>query len=340
MPEPLLVLRHISKSFPGVKALDDIDFHIDRGEVVGLLGENGAGKSTLMKIISGVYTPDAGEMYWQGEKIRLKSIMDAKERGIAIDTTGSTPCLVSKNLVPLALLPEYATHPDAMFVLWKDHMATEEADEINRLAKEWHTDYTAFEGGVYSSEWFWAKLLHIARHSPEVMNAADSALEHCDWMPALLTGATSLAQVKRSRCAMGHKAMWHERFGGYPDDAFMGRLHPELVRIKRSLGVETYTSDQEFGRLTAEWAERLHLPAGIPVAVGAYDAHMGAVGGAVEQGVLVKVMGTSTCDMIVGPSRKGDERLVKGICGQVDGSIIPGLVGYEAGQSAFGDVYA
>lgn len=280
----------------------------------------------------------------------LESVMDqlaksagellAQVRGIAIDTTGSTPCLVTDRLVPLALLPEHETDPDAMFVLWKDHTATEEAAEINRLAKQWHTDYTAFEGGVYSSEWFWAKLLHIVRESPALFKKAASALEHCDWMPALLTGAASLAQVKRSRCAMGHKAMWHERFGGYPDDEFLAALHPELVRIKRSLGTETYTSDREFGRLTAEWAQRLHLPAGIPVAVGAYDAHMGAVGGGVEEGVLVKVMGTSTCDMIVGPRSEGAERLVKGICGQVDGSIIPGLVGYEAGQSAFGDVYA
>ncbi|MCX8013455.1 MAG: FGGY family carbohydrate kinase, partial [Rectinema sp.] len=205
----------------------------------------------------------------------------ARVEGIAIDTTGSTPCLVTENLVPLALLPEYEDHPDAMFVLWKDHTATEEADEINRLARQWHTDYTAFEGGVYSSEWFWAKLLHLARRSPELFKIAASALEHCDWMPALLTGATRLAHVKRSRCAMGHKAMWHSRFGGYPDDNFLGALHPELVRIKDSLGVETYTSDQEFGRLTAEWAQGLHLPAGIPVAVGAYDAHMGAVGGGV-----------------------------------------------------------
>ncbi len=260
--------------------------------------------------------------------------------GIAIDTTGSTPCLVTDTLVPLALLPEYDSNPDAMFVLWKDHTATGEADEINRLARQWHTDYTAFEGGVYSSEWFWAKLLHLVRTSPELCKVAASALEHCDWIPALLTGTTSPAQVKRSRCAMGHKAMWHERFGGYPDDEFLNRLHPELVRIKNSLGVETYTSDQKFATLTAEWARRLHLPEGIPVAVGAYDAHMGAVGGGVEKGVLVKVMGTSTCDMIVGPHGKSDEQPVKGICGQVDGSIIPGLVGYEAGQSAFGDVYA
>jgi len=261
-------------------------------------------------------------------------------KAIAIDTTGSTPCLVTEHIEPLAMLPEYSNNPDAMFILWKDHTATDEAFQINELARKWNIDFTMYEGGVYSSEWFWAKLLHIAKTAPDVMRSGFSAIEHCDWMPALLTGARSLSQVKRSRCAMGHKAMWHESFGGYPGDDFLAALHPELVRIKKTLGTETFTSDTVFGALTDEWAVRLHLPGGIPVAVGAYDAHMGAVGGGVEEGTLVKVMGTSTCDMIVGPPSAGKEHLVKGICGQVDGSIVPGMLGYEAGQSAFGDVYA
>ena len=261
-------------------------------------------------------------------------------RGIAIDTTGSTPCLVTDHIVPLALLPQFADNPNAMFVLWKDHTATDEAIEINELAHRSKIDFTMYEGGIYSSEWLWAKLLHIAKTAPEVMAAGVSVLEHCDWMPALLTGARSLDEIKRSRCAMGHKAMWHKSFGGYPSDDFLGKLHPELVRIKKTLGTATWTSDTTFGTLTAEWADRLHLSPGLPVAVGAYDAHMGAVGGGVEPGVFIKVMGTSTCDMIVGPPAAGKEHLVKGICGQVDGSIIPGMLGYEAGQSAFGDVYA
>jgi L-ribulokinase len=261
-------------------------------------------------------------------------------KGIAIDTTGSTPCLVTARVEPLAMLPEFADNPNAMFMLWKDHTATDEAFEINALAHKWKIDFTMYEGGVYSSEWFWAKLLHIARTAPEVMRAGVSAIEHCDWMPALLTGIRSLGGIKRSRCAMGHKAMWHESFGGYPSDEFLAQLHPELARIKKTLGTETWTSDKAFGNLTTEWAERLHLAPGLPVAVGAYDAHMGAVGGGVEPGVFIKVMGTSTCDMIVGPGSAGTEHLVKGICGQVDGSIIPGMLGYEAGQSAFGDVYA
>lgn len=279
----------------------------------------------------------------------------AKVRGVAVDTTGSTPCAVSAQLVPLALLPGFENDPDAMFVLWKDHSAIEEVDRINEAARAWvnagGADYLQYEGGIYSSEWFWAKAAHLLSTNASVASAAVSFVEHCDWMPALLTGLTSLsgavppesasrdvfAQLKRSRCAMGHKAMWHEDFGGYPDDAFLAQVHPGLPRIKKTLGTETFPSDTVFGALSKDWAAKLGLPAGIPVAVGALDAHMGAVGGGVEEGVLLKVMGTSTCDMIVGPDTG---KTVSGICGQVDGSIIPGLLGYEAGQSAFGDVYA
>jgi len=274
-----------------------------------------------------------------GEKVLLAV------RGVAIDTTGSTPCLATAHLQPLALLPQFEHDPDAMFVLWKDHTATEEASRINELAGEWNIDFTQYEGGIYSSEWFWAKLLHIANTHPALMEAGYTALEHCDWMPALLTATEDPRALKRSRCAMGHKAMWHESFGGYPSDDFLAKLHPELVRVKATLGTETFETDEVFGRLSREWALKLGLPEGIPVAVGAIDAHVGAVGGGIEEGVLVKVMGTSTCDMIVGPrpasrGAAASEHLVRGICGQVDGSIIPGMLGYEAGQSAFGDVYA
>jgi len=262
-------------------------------------------------------------------------------RGIAVDTTGSTPCAVDASGVPLSLSREFSGDPDAMFVLWKDHTATAEAAKINELARGWGgVDYTRYEGGVYSSEWFWAKIMRIFRDNPRVERAAASFVEHCDWMPALLTGVRDVTAIRRSRCAMGHKAMWHADFGGYPPENFLALLHPSLSGIRQSLGKKTWTSDQSCGGLTAEWSERLHLPPGIPVAVGAYDAHMGAVGGGVGEGVLVKVMGTSTCDMTVAHKRPGTERLVGGICGQVDGSIIPSMLGYEAGQSAFGDVYA
>jgi L-ribulokinase len=271
----------------------------------------------------------------------------AKVKGIAIDTTGSTPCAADRAGTPLALLPGFAENPAAMFVLWKDHTAVEEAGRINRLAKTWGgTDFTRFEGGIYSTEWFWSKILRAFAEDPGVAAAAATFLEHCDWMTALLTGVRDLAGIKRSRCAMGHKAMWHGSFagegetGGYPAAEFLARLDPRLARIRESLGTATWTSDKSAGGLCGEWARRLGLPAGIPVAVGAYDAHMGAVGGGVKPGWLVRVMGTSTCDMTVGPKPRGPEEPVRGICGQVDGSVIPGMLGYEAGQSAFGDVYA
>jgi L-ribulokinase len=262
-------------------------------------------------------------------------------RALALDTTASTPCAVDARASPLSLSPAFSGDPDALFVLWKDHTALAEAEEINALARSWGgTDWTKYEGGTYSSEWFWAKVLHVLRTNPAVAAAAASFVEHGDWMTALLTGVRDIAGIRRGRCAMGHKAMWHADFGGYPADDYLAALHPGLVAVSASLGRETWTSDSIAGRLTEEWAGKLHLSAGIPVMVGAIDAHMGAVGGGVAEGVLVKVMGTSTCDMIVGPRPKGGERLVRGICGQVDGSIVPGMLGYEAGQSAFGDVFA
>ena len=266
----------------------------------------------------------------------------AKVKGIAIDTTGSTPCAVDGRGTPLALKAEFAENPSAMFVLWKDHTAVEEAQAINKLAKTWGgIDYTRFEGGIYSTEWFWAKILKVFKEDARIAGSAVSFLEHCDWMTMLLTGQNDLGAVKRSRCAMGHKAMWHASFDrGYPSPDFLSRLDPRLVKIRESLGSETYTSDTAAGRLSKEWAGRLGIPVGIPVAVGAYDAHMGAVGGGVKTGWLVRVMGTSTCDVIVGPRPQGQETPVRGICGQVDGSVVPGMIGYEAGQSSFGDVYA
>jgi L-ribulokinase len=262
-------------------------------------------------------------------------------RGLSACTTGSTPVLADRSGQPLALVPGHEDDPDAMFVLWKDHTAVAEAAAINEHARTWGgTDFTAFEGGVYSSEWFWAKALHIVRSGSAAGRVAATVLEHCDWIPLVLTGTTELARVKRSRCAAGHKAMWHPSFGGYPADAFLARLHPRLVALKASLGTETYTADAPFGALSPAWAARLGLPHDVVVGVGAFDAHMGAVGGGIRPYHLLKVMGTSTCDMLVAPREQGPERRVHGICGQVDGSILPGAIGYEAGQSAFGDVFA
>ncbi|MHB9027785.1 MAG: ribulokinase [Candidatus Latescibacterota bacterium] len=265
----------------------------------------------------------------------------ANLRGIAVDTTGSTPGPVDQAGTPLALLPEFADNPNAMFILWKDHTSVAEAEEINEAARTWGgTDFTMYEGGVYSSEWFWAKMLHVLREDPAVREAAFSWAEHCDWVTALLTGRTDPLAIRRSRCAAGHKAMWHESWGGLPSDEFLTRLDPRLAGIRERLYTDTYTSDFVAGTLSSEWAEQLGIRERIPVAVGAFDAHMGAVGGGIRPYTLSKVIGTSTCDILVAPMEEFGGKLVRGICGQVDGSVIPGMLGMEAGQSGFGDIYA
>ncbi len=260
--------------------------------------------------------------------------------GITVDTTGSTPVAVDREGVPLSMKPEFADDPDAMFVLWKDHTAVKEAAEINELSKSWRTDYTKYEGGVYSSEWFWAKILHVMRSNTRVRDNAFSWVEHCDWIPAILTGETDPLTIKRSRCAAGHKAMWHEDFKGLPDELFLVSLDPVLATLRDRLYRDTYTCDTCVGTLSEEWAGKLGLRKGVKVGAGAFDAHLGAIGGEIRPYQLVKVMGTSTCDMLVSPMEEVGDKLVAGICGQVDGSIIPGMLGLEAGQSAFGDVYA
>jgi len=264
-----------------------------------------------------------------------------KIAGIAIDTTGSTPVAVDKEGTALALRDDFKENPNAMFVLWKDHTAVKEAAEINELARSWGgEDFTMFEGGIYSSEWFWSKILHVLREDADVREHAYSWVEHCDWLPAVLTGNLSPIQIKRSRCAAGHKAMWHESWGGLPHEEFLIKLDPLLTGLRGRLYQHTYTSERRAGRLTSEWAQKLGLHPGIPVAVGAFDAHMGAVGGEIGPYSFVKVIGTSTCDMLIAPQSEVGSKRVRGICGQVDGSIIPGMVGMEAGQSAFGDIYA
>ena len=261
--------------------------------------------------------------------------------GISIDTTGSTPVAVDENGTPLSLKNGFENNPDAMFVLWKDHTAVREAAEINNLAKTWGgVDYTKFEGGIYSSEWFWAKILHVLRNSEEVRRNAWSWVEHCDWIPGLLTGNTNPLLLKRSRCAAGHKAMWHDDFNGLPDERFLAKLDPLLSGVRERLYTQTYTSETVVGSLSPEWATRLGLSTDVKIGAGTFDAHTGAVGGEIKPYQLVKVMGTSTCDMIVAPQNEVGNKLVAGICGQVNGSIIPGMIGLEAGQSAFGDIYA
>ena len=260
--------------------------------------------------------------------------------GIAFDTTGSTPVLTDANGTPLSLLPEFAENPNAMFVLWKDHTAVAEATEINQLAKTWKIDYTVYEGGIYSSEWVWAKMLHVLRKDESVRRAAYSWVEHCDWLPALLTGNIKPETLLRSRCAAGHKAMWHASWNGLPSEEFLTSLDPLLAGYRARLYNETYPSDTVVGNLTSEWADRLGLTTNVAVAAGAFDCHFGAVGAQIVPGAFVRVIGTSTCDIMVAPYDELGDKLIPGICGQVDGSVVPGMIGLEAGQSAFGDVYA
>jgi len=261
-------------------------------------------------------------------------------KAISVDTTGSTPVAVDKTGTPLALTPGFENNPNAMFVLWKDHTSTLEAAQINEHAEKFDINYLQFVGGIYSSEWFWAKLLHVLREDQAVRKAIHSWVEHCDWIPFLLTGGNDVQQLKRGVCSAGHKALWAAEFGGLPPDDFFASLDPLLKGFTSKLFTDTYTSAQAAGTLSKEWSERLGLSTDVVVGVGAFDCHMGAVGGQIEPYHLSKVMGTSTCDMMVVPKNDMTGKLIHGICGQVDGSIIPGMIGLEAGQSAFGDTYA
>lgn len=269
-----------------------------------------------------------------GESVRKKI------KAISVDTTGSTPVAVDQYGTPLALLDSFQEDPDAMFILWKDHTATDESDEINAHAKTFDTDYLKFVGGAYSSEWYWSKLLHTIRSNEKVRNAAYSWVEHSDWIPFLLTGGTNAKEIKRNVCTAGHKALWAVEWGGFPPANFFLSLDPLLEKYTEYFFNTIYTTDKQAGHLCKEWATKLRLSENIVVGIGAMDAHMGAVGGQIKPCFLSKVMGTSTCDMLVAPLEQMQDRYVAGICGLVHGSIVPGMIGMEAGQSAFGDVYA
>lgn len=259
---------------------------------------------------------------------------------ISIDTTGSTPVAVNEQGIPLALLPAYEEEPDAMFFLWKDHSSAAAATEINAYASGFEVDFLKYVGGIYSSEWFWSKLLYVLRSNSSIRKDLYSWVEHCDWMPFLLTGGTHVSQIKRSVCTAGHKALWSAEWNGLPPETFWSGLDPLLTGYRSRLYDKVFHAGNTAGTISGEWAKRLGLPATIQIGVGAMDAHMGAVGGQISPGQLCKVMGTSTCDMLVTAGDQLPENVVKGICGVVPGSIIPGMIGMEAGQSAFGDVYA
>lgn len=270
---------------------------------------------------------------------QLASDVDLSQiAGIGVDTTGSSPMPVDRHNRSLAEDPRFATEPAAMCWLWKDHTSHVEAADITRTALEMRLPYLARCGGTYSSEWFWSKILHCYRTRPEVWAAAASWVEICDWIPSVLCGVTDPKQIRRSRCAAGHKAMFEEAWGGLPSTDFLESFGAGFSETRARLYDCVYTSDKAAGHLSAEFASRSGLTPGIPVAVGAFDAHFGAVAAGAKPGALVKIMGTSTCDCMVHPV---DAAVfdVPGMCGVVNGSIIPGMLGLEAGQSAVGDIF-
>jgi L-ribulokinase len=262
----------------------------------------------------------------------------AKVIGIGVDTTGSTPIPVDAKLQPLAAKPEFAGNLNAYAWMWKDHSGMDEAEQITALAKEHRPQYLAKCGGTYSSEWLFSKIWHCYNADRAVFDAAYTWLEFADFIPAVLAGIDDIADIKAGICPAGHKAMYCADWGGYPDVEFLSLLSPEIGALRERLPMAVTTSDQAAGLLCAQWAAELGLPAGIPIAVGAFDAHLGAVGAGVGKGSMVKIIGTSTCDCLVAPN---SEQLpdIPGVCGIVNGSILPGYYGIEAGQSAVGDIF-
>jgi len=287
--------------------------------------------------------------YIKGAEVTIKQALAAAKKsvkgfkpeqviGIGVDTTGSTPMPVDANGQPLIYQKQFANNPAALAWLWKDHTGVAEAAEITALAKKMRPQYLAKCGGIYSSEWFFSKVLHCLRTTPEVFNAAYSWIELSDFVPADLTGTLAPDKFIAGVCAAGHKAMWNAKWGGYPDEQFLGKLDPKLAALRSRLTPRVHTIDRAVGGLTGAWAKKTGLKAGIPVAVGAFDCHLGAVGTGVTPGTLVKIIGTSTCDISVqaNTAKLAD---IPGVCGIVDGSVLPGYFGIEAGQSAVGDIF-
>ena len=287
--------------------------------------------------------------YLKGAEITIKRAIGAAKRsrktfkpehvvGIGVDTTGSTPIPVDRNGNALAMSNRFADEPAAMAWLWKDHTSVDEAEQITNLARKMRPQYLAKCGGIYSSEWFFAKILHCLRTSPKVFDAAYTWVEAADWIPAVLTDTQAPEQLSVGVCAAGHKAMYNDAWGGYPDEKFLLQLDRKMGELRSRLRPRAQTIDQSVGSLSVDWAKRTGLPEGIPVATGSFDAHLGAVGSGIQPGTLVKILGTSTCDMMIVPT---DRKLqdIPGLCGIVPGSIVPGYIGLEAGQSAVGDIF-
>ncbi len=281
-------------------------------------------------------------------EVMAAALADAKQRagvnaqdvgGLGVDTTGSTPIPVDENNEPIAFREPFKNNLNACAWLWKDHTSFKEADFITDAAARMRPHYLAKCGGVYSPEWFWAKLWHCLIVDEPVFDAAYSWIELQDFVPAVLSGVRRPEDVVRGVCAAGHKAMFNKSWGGMPDEEFLAVLHPKLAALRKRIPSDAFAIDRKAGALCAEWAAKTGLKPGIPVAVGAFDAHLGAVGSGVKAGTLVKIVGTSTCDIMVA---RNTEKVpdIPGVCGIVDGSVLPGYVGIEAGQSAVGDIFA
>ncbi len=258
--------------------------------------------------------------------------------GIGVDTTGSSPMPVDEKGQALCFKERFRENPAAMVWLWKDHTGYKEAAQITRLAAAERPHYLSKIGGKYSSEWWWSKILHCRNVAGDVYDAAGSWIEICDWIPAVLTGNLLPGRVKRSVCAAGHKALFNASWNGLPDRGFLDSLSPGFGDLREKLYEEAYTADCRAGTLSEEWAARLGLSPSVAVAVGAFDAHMGAVGAGISPGTLVKIIGTSTCDIMV-HSRREPLQDIPGVCGIVDGSVMGGYYGIEAGQSGVGDIF-
>ncbi|MER2510411.1 MAG: ribulokinase [Amaricoccus sp.] len=258
--------------------------------------------------------------------------------GIGVDSTGSSPLPVDAKNRALGTLPEWRDSLAAQCWLWKDHTSFREARAFTELAAAHRPQYIARCGGTYSSEWWWAKIWHCLNTAPEVFAAAHSWVELADWIPSVLAGVTDPAAIRRGVCAAGHKALYADDWGGLPDAEFLGLLAPEIAALRDRLYTVAHDAATPAGALCEEWAARLGLPAGIPIAIGEFDVHYGAIGCDIAEGTLVKVIGTSTCDCAV---MAADNAVVDipGVCGVVKGAILPGLYGVEAGQSAVGDIF-
>lgn len=269
---------------------------------------------------------------------RVDAFSRSRVIGIGVDTTGSTPIPVDADARPLALERQFKNDLAAHAWLWKDHTAAEEAEAITALAREYAPEYLAPIGGTYSSEWWWSKIWRCLKVAPDVFEAAYSWVELADFIPATLAGVSRPEDIVRCVCAAGHKAMYAETWGGLPSKEFLFRLDPRLAALRDRLYAAAWPPGRPAGQLAASWAATFGLAEGLPIAMGGFDAHYGAVGSGIRPGTFVKIIGTSTCDCAVAPEGLGAMTTIPGICGSVPGSIMPGYIGIEAGQSAVGDL--